>query len=368
MISGQAMPTTVTPNGALLPSSTMPGQFIVGSCPPSYGCMSEKFPAGVPLAQTSCGSNWRPSGAECPWPSDEYLCDGGDKLAKVRVHDDWSVHGIDQQDTIAHYDTADGRVMVEPTNKVCIYAPRFASVRRVDSVYADGVLLKATGIEKPVGPIKINENQAIVTSLQPVVAVNDTGSKRTTIYEGQDRGIPIAQDIYVRADVDRIKPSMDFKDLAALRLDDSVKPLLQKKALEAIVWTADQQVQVIIDGQKAAADQGVQRPQVTFRVDLPGNPKLRIIKAASTSSAASGDIVDFVLRFDNVGDQVIGNVTIVDNLVTRLEYVPDSQKSSLKSNFATQENTGESLVLRWEITDPIKPGEGGVIVFKCRVR
>jgi uncharacterized repeat protein (TIGR01451 family) len=360
-----SLPYGASIKGTLIPTES--GEFVVGGCPPMADAY-DKFPAGVPLAQTNCGTNWRPNGAECPWPADEYLCDGGDRLARVRVQDDWTVQGIDQQDTVAHFDTADGRVMVEPTNKVCIYAPRFASVRRVDSVYSDDRIMKATGVEKPVGPIRINENLAINTALQPIGPNNDTGSKRTTIYDANDRGIPIAQDLRVFAVNDRVKPAQDFRGLAALHLDMSQTALLQEKAIAAITWTSDQKVQCIIDGQKAAADEGVQRPQLTFRVDLPGNPRLRITKAASTSSATTGDTVDFVLRFDNIGDQVIGNVTIIDNLVTRLEYVDGSQQSSRTADFKSTANTGESLVLRWEITDPIKPGEGGVIVFKCKVR
>ena len=64
----------------------------------------------------------------------------------------------------------------------------------------------------------------------------------------------------------------------------------------------------------------------------------------------------------------IGDVTIIDNLTTRLEYVPDTAQCSIPAAFSTQVNEGDSLVLRWEITDPLEPGEGGVIRFDCRVR
>ena len=45
--------------------------------------------------------------------------------------------------------------------------------------------------------------------------------------------------------------------------------------------------------------------------------------------ALPGEVVEFTHRFDNVGDHEIGNVTIVDNLTTRLEYVPNSATSSV---------------------------------------
>jgi hypothetical protein len=59
---------------------------------------------------------------------------------------------------------------------------------------------------------------------------------------------------------------------------------------------------------------------------------------------------------------------LVDNLTTRLEYVPGSAQASVKAAFAVEPNEGESLVLRWEIDDPLDPGEGGIVRFRCRVR
>ena len=98
-----------------------------------------------------------------------------------------------------------------------------------------------------------------------------------------------------------------------------------------------------------------------------GEPCLRLCKIADKSEAKQGEIIQFTLRFDNVGDQVIGNVTIVDNLSTRFEYIAESAQSSVDANFVTEANDG-SLILRWEITNPVEPGEGGVLRFRVRVR
>ena len=51
--------------------------------------------------------------------------------------------------------------------------------------------------------------------------------------------------------------------------------------------------------------------------------------------ARPGEFVDFTIRFDNIGDQKIGNVTLVDNLTTRLEYVEGTAESSLAADFST---------------------------------
>jgi uncharacterized repeat protein (TIGR01451 family) len=333
-----------------------------GACGPDAG-----FGAARPLSMGTCGNNWRPEGISCPWPTDEYLCDGGDNDAHVRVQSDWSTTGVDIEDTVAHYDTLDGRIIVEPSNRVCIYAPRFSAVRRVDSLYAEDQHVRAGGLQDEMGPKRVDENLPPLVNTQPIAAIGEVGRKRVTIYDGHDRGIPVSQSLLPLATVDRVKAAGDFTALMALRIDESQKPFLAKKSLAAITWTGEQAVQAIIDGVKAKADQGSQGVQIVYRVDT-GKPRLRIIKAASTSAANTGDEIQFVLRFDNIGEQPIGNVTIIDSLTTRLEYVPDSQQSSLPSKFGTQENFGESLVLRWEINEPIKAGDGGVIVFKCKVR
>ena len=84
--------------------------------------------------------------------------------------------------------------------------------------------------------------------------------------------------------------------------------------------------------------------------------------------AQPGDNVDFTIRFDNIGNQAIGNVTIIDSLTTRLEYVPGSAQSSRQAEFSTEPNEGDSLVLRWEFVDALGAGEGGMVRFHCKVR
>jgi uncharacterized repeat protein (TIGR01451 family) len=92
------------------------------------------------------------------------------------------------------------------------------------------------------------------------------------------------------------------------------------------------------------------------------------VKVASQKDALPGEEVEFTIRFDNIGTQPVGNVTIVDNLTIRLEYVPDSAQCSVEAAFFTQDNQSDSLVLRWELAEPLQPGQGGIIRFKCQVR
>jgi uncharacterized repeat protein (TIGR01451 family) len=101
---------------------------------------------------------------------------------------------------------------------------------------------------------------------------------------------------------------------------------------------------------------------------VPNHPCLRVIKTASTKTAKPGEIVEFTIRFDNVGDQTVKHVTLIDNLTTRLEYVPQTAASSRAAEFTTETNEGESLVLRWDFNDPLPAGAGGLVRFHCKVR
>ncbi|MGH8245144.1 MAG: DUF11 domain-containing protein, partial [Gammaproteobacteria bacterium] len=106
----------------------------------------------------------------------------------------------------------------------------------------------------------------------------------------------------------------------------------------------------------------------TVVYELDGKPRIRICKIADKSDALSGEIVNFTIRFDNVGEQPVEKVVIIDNLTTRLEYIAQSQVCTLPAAFATEVNEGESLVLRWELAVPLKVNDGGIIRFQCRVR
>ncbi len=61
---------------------------------------------------------------------DEYLCDGGDREIPVHYYED-TRQGLDTEDTIAEFTDHKGKQRTSKSNKVCVYAPRFASVRSV---------------------------------------------------------------------------------------------------------------------------------------------------------------------------------------------------------------------------------------------
>jgi uncharacterized repeat protein (TIGR01451 family) len=338
-----------------------------GATYPAYAVpMANTAPWGIPLPETMV-TPWAPAGIALPWPEDEYLHDGGEHLP-VTVNNNGEVRGLELEDTIVHFDTLDGRTLVEPSNRVHIYAPRFAAVRHVEEAAQSLQRDQISQAILPVSPEQSAERLAVTTAVQPVQPIGDTGVKQPTIARLKQAEGAFSSRLLAVAFQGRFKPYEDFEAIRLGFFEDAEKARLMESIAAAITWTHDQAVQVILEKTHAVVLTGDQRAQATFTVDLPDNPKLRVIKVASTSQANPGDIVEFTIRFDNVGDATIGNVTLIDNLTTRLEYVADSSKSSLDAEFFTDPNPGESLVLRWEFAKPLEPGRGGLVRFQCRVR
>lgn len=312
---------------------------------------------------------WSPPGMETPWPPQEYLHDGGDSGPPVAVSPDWEIEGLDLEDTVAHYDALDGRTLVEPSNKVHIYAPRFGSVRTVTRIVESEQVNQPIGVDRPVGIAKNEDVTVPASSLQRYQARGDIGTRMLGAYRSRQGDGAVSNTLSSNSFQDAFLP---FEDLSLIRKgihQNSEKPRLAESVQAAIVWSHDLAVQVFLDSKAAAAVSQNERTEEIYTVrDLRNSPKLRLVKVASTQTAQPGEVIDFTLRFDNVGDQPLGNIVLVDNLTTRLEYVPDSAQSSVESEFSTEANEGESLVLRWEITKPLDPGQGGIVRFRCRVR
>ncbi|MFP6573584.1 MAG: hypothetical protein VB912_00440, partial [Pirellulaceae bacterium] len=310
-----------------------------------------------------------PPGLPRPWPADEWVLDGGDRARQVNVAQDWSVHGIDEEDTVVHFDTLDGDLIIQPSNRVAIYAPRFAAVRRVDGIvqneYTFGTLSnhQVQELERQRGT---NLDLGLTQQLQPQrhLAMSTPNGFRERLPE---RTVDNVQNA---AGTDYIfKSYEDFLIMRRAVFDNNEKPRLSQQILAAESWASPQGVQVVLDGKLPTEFANERTTGEQFIYQMPtGKKRLRVVKVASQQQAESGDILEFTIRFDNTGDQTIGNVTVLNNLTPRLEYIPESQSCSVNGNFMTQKNDGRSLLLRWEITDPLKVGEGGIIRFKCRVR
>jgi len=315
-----------------------------------------------------CGPQSCSNNCSIVGPRDEYLCDGGDDGLTVGIRKDWRVDGLEQEDTVAHYDTVDGRVVVTPSNQVCIYAPRFGVVRRSIDLHEYARADSAGGFNSPLGLSKIDENERATTSLaqlEPTIQRNEDPA--TLMRERQQLG-ELDRDLVVEEFDGSLAPYADLQIIHVGTFSNNEKVLLAQASLAAISWAGDQAPQITLNVRHAQAAVRDAQPGLVYHLHDPKKPYLRLIKLASCGAAKPGDEVEFTLRFDNIGSQVIGNVTIMDSLTTRLEYVEGSQKSSVESDFSAKPNEGGSVVVRWEIKTPIEAGKGGILQFKCKVR
>jgi uncharacterized repeat protein (TIGR01451 family) len=312
---------------------------------------------------------WTPPGRGQPGPADVSLAAGGDAELAARLGAERRLHGLDLEDTVAHYDTADGRTLVEPSNRVHIYSPRFRAVRQVVGLQASEQHDRSAGVHMPAKLVRHDEVRTAVSGKQHVQPGRDVGTRRLTTYRTQQYRDVISTALGPRGFQDAFLP---YENSTAIRLgvfQEAEMAQLAKAITAAVAWTRNQAVQVILDQAKAAEEAAGQQVGSVYVVnEPPRKPKLRVIKVASTHFAEPGDTVDFTLRFDNVGDETIGNVTILDNLSPRLDYVAQSAQCNLAARFASQPNSAGSAVLRWDVADPLEPGQGGIIRFRCVVR
>jgi uncharacterized repeat protein (TIGR01451 family) len=286
----------------------------------------------------------------------------------VGVREDWTVEGLEQEDTVAHYDTVDGRTVVTPSSRVCIYAPRFGVVRRVTDLHLYARYDRADGFGQKVSPVKIEEQEEAARSLALLEpSIHRARQPSSLLKERQQAGLLDRQRRVAEFD-GLLAPYANLQIIRTGTVSDEQQALVARSSLAAISWAGDQGPQVVLDSKQAQATVSEKQVGVIYRLNEPNKPRLRLLKVASCGSAQPGEVVEFTLRYDNIGNREIGNVTIVDNLTTRLEYVPDSAKSSLPASFSTEPNDHGSVILRWEIRDPLEAGKGGILQFKCKVR
>ncbi len=337
------------------------------TCQVAYVGGASAEPAPLPYTVTG---PYCPPGIAKPWPAEEYLCDGGDRNTGVEVSPEWQVLGLQTEDTVAHFDTVGGQTLVQPSNRVCIYAPRFGAVRKVVGLAMEEQHTALGGVKKQerlAGHREVQEAFGAKQNLQPG---RNIASLPPVVYRGkqEDGAVSTMQQPYEQVQ-DQFLPYENLKIIRAGCFEQKENAKLAQGAAAAIAWSQIEEIQIILDGQSASEEVSTTVPTAVYTVkEGPACPKLQLVKVASTPFAKPGEIVDFTLRFDNVGNQPIGNVVLLDNLTGRLEYLPESSQCSLSATFSTEPNEAGSEVLRWELDEPVEVGEGGVIRFHCKVR
>jgi uncharacterized repeat protein (TIGR01451 family) len=351
-------------------------------CPPIHNCNPAAIGFTGDLGSCGCGPNGTCNEhTGCgpaypvmpqPWDQQEYIFDGGDRDPAVVVISDGSVAGLQVEDTVMHYETEDGRLLVDPSCRTKIYAPRFAAVRKVTNVATNGMAIAAIPASQPAGPVSLNEKTPSQSVMLGQQIKREDGVKLMEEVRDRNRGVPAEGIIPFVAinDAQRAMEDVDFIHSGIVREDQWWK--IAKGAQAALQWDGIDGVHIFIGEDEALQVKDTLKPEELHVYKLK-DARVRICKVASDTLANPGDEVTFTIRFDNSGEQPIKNIVILDNLSPRLEYIEGSQTSSVinvvdAANFTATPNEVGSAVLRWEIKSEMKPGEGGWIRFRCKVR
>ncbi len=313
-----------------------------------------------------CGT---PPPANRRWlPRDEYLCDGGDRAMPLHFGGNGGLTGIDPRDAAVVF-SDDKRPRVLPTNTVCIYAPRFASVRTIIGANESLTVLllrEAGDVQKTAmtaikeGPKKINQNTASETNRSRMRASGLRGrvfageNSELRVLSGYDNAIGLGANRLVqgaqnainrqriRQDISKAKPVTITRNAGAI-----VTGIVEGPGQMVMTWT----------------------PRETVGVETPPNrPGISVIKQVSTDQAEPGDIVTYTIRYKNMGNTPIKSVSIVDSLMPRLEYVPKTALGPKGTVFTAAENQSSSLELRWDLPGALAPGAEGYVEFQALVR
>ena len=304
-----------------------------------------------------------------PKYADEYLIDGGDRNAPVH-YGAFTREGLDTEDTVAEYLDADGKEYVRVTNQVAVYSPRFGAVRTVSQTEGQFGILKGN-VARDLGRTGRVNNRLVAMQKIERRSVHDigvrsrgSGLERRTRVRGFSR-------IDLDASVDLVQNV--FQDVALIRrgeFDQSSEAQLAKWFKAAQRWTSTKHPVITASTSGSQEAQNLTKSENAIVVEepdkKPGN--LRIFKLADKVTAKPGDVITFTIRYENVGEEELFHVRIVDNLTPRLQYVDNSAQSDRPAGITVEDNGEGSLLMKFELDEPL-PGEtAGVIRFQCKVR
>ncbi|MEM1068502.1 MAG: DUF11 domain-containing protein [Planctomycetota bacterium] len=306
-----------------------------------------------------------------PWTGhdpQEYLCDGGDHPPVARLNREDEVDGLQAEDTVVHYVTDAGDIEFQASNRACLYAPRFASVRRITSALAGGRAVGLRQVDMPVSAGRFEHELPGLVLTESTELGHADVARRIDAMREQIRGVPV-EGILQLEQTGEVLEALAALSMAELRiLQEEEKALLERYALAAIMWELDESVEVVVEDLRVPTLTRNQQVQGFTIYEFPDAGRLQISKLADRSDAQPGDVVQSVLRVENVGDSTVSDVTLIDNLTTRLEYVDGSQTSSRDAEFEVVPNESQSLRLKWKLKEPLKVGEDATIRFECKVR
>ncbi|MCS7167750.1 MAG: hypothetical protein RMI91_10700 [Gemmatales bacterium] len=285
-----------------------------------------------PVPLTGAAASWsrqhRQLDRERPSDSAGFIREGGDLGESAYRTPEGQLGGVEPGDTVAEF-TDRGRRRLTTANPVTLAAPRFLTFYQLHGL---GRIRSEWGLQpitSPAGRETVIQHQHLqLTRLQ----------QETEHLNGRTQ--LLAQQAHL--------PTLRIagaQELGATRVElPGPQAVSVPITTESVTWLG--------------FDPSADRQQVP----------LRLQKWASAHAARPGDVITFYLRYTNTSNRLLSDIAITDSLSPRLEYVPGSARSDREAVFVLQENQAGGRILRWEIRDPLPPGQNGTISFQVRVR
>jgi uncharacterized repeat protein (TIGR01451 family) len=315
-------------------------------------------------------------------PDDLCIHDGGDRGPRAGLDPAGILHGLDPEDTVAEFTDSHGRRSVTCSNRVCLCVPRFGVLRLVTPAweYENAITPAGTRLvqgrdvlalrQPPAQTSQYEQLLGVRARLRPSVNVGVEAPGRIEILEVLEArhivlgplellGTKAAQQLTA---VQRAQLVRQLELARTLSSNVAPRALIGSEAT-AVVGRVEGLKTIVAEA--ASYDLTVCCPE---GIPLPPDKPLVLIKCADRSSAQPGDVVTFLLKYSNHGGKAITDIAVSDSLSPRLEYVPGSAQSDRPAVFTTQMNEAGSLILRWEITGTLQPGQSGALRFQARVR
>jgi len=302
--------------------------------------------------------------------ADEYVFDGGDRDLSAAMHTDRS--GLDTEDTVAAFADHTGELRTTASNRVAVYAPRFGSVKTVTGIVADIKVDKAAGAKDTIAVSNLKTGNAAQENVHDTILY---GLETRNRVDGMNAATPPMQarrteNAGQNRKVDEGHEGRAYSSPGSLNRKEGF--VLAQQMQNAGIWTRDQFP--VISAVTTNASEITARFKVQQTIGVKDERETRgnihIVKLADRELAQSGDTITFTIRFENIGDFDVYDVTIVDNLTPRLDYVTGSASIDEKNpGEVTVEPNGEgSSILTFKLDKPLKGHENGTITFEATVR
>jgi uncharacterized repeat protein (TIGR01451 family) len=272
---------------------------------------------------------------------------------------------------------------VTPSNRICICVPRFVVVRGETGLVGYESLLGPNATQGSVGQANIKKGLPSLQMLKNEQLEAMRGQLRpsgTVVIQGLDRLVRI--EVLKASDLTTVLTEIvDTARVQRLTQDERLRLYQQMDLARELgqpyegprgaehVQAGPEVVGRVAGVSIIGSLQGTRDLMATCNEAprLPDKP-LVLFKWADAQAAHIGDVVTMYLKYTNHGGQPITDVAVSDSLTGRLEYIPGSAHTDRDANFSTQQNEAGSVILHWDVTGSLLPGQSGVISFQVRVR